>query len=147
MAESVGVEFDIIFRSMWDYCVDSRGWSDYDTLTTSKQEQIWSESKERLFVYLLIKTAAALMMRCQTDEYPATSSIASRPATVFNGCFQELLHPDVTLDILVMVIGADKHLPIKVIIVGEIGVVEVLDAVESFGCGVGAVKGMEVEDI
>ena len=34
VAESVGVEFDV-YRSMWDYCIESKGWSDYDTLTTN----------------------------------------------------------------------------------------------------------------
>lgn len=87
MAKSVGVEFDV-FRSVWDYCVESRGWSDYNTLTTNKQKQICSELKERLFAYLLIKNSSSSSNHdavhnnllkafiVKRDEYPVTRSDA-----------------------------------------------------------------------
>ena len=58
-----------------------------------------------------------------------------------------MLHPDVALDVFVMAVGPDKDLPIKVVIIGEIRIVEVLDTVKGFSSGIGAVEGTEVEDI
>jgi hypothetical protein len=87
VAESVGVKFDVI-KSMWDYCIESRGWNQYNTLTTDKQKQIWAESKERLFAYLLIKNCSSSSTHnrvrnnlqeafiAKRDEYPTMRSDA-----------------------------------------------------------------------
>jgi hypothetical protein len=87
VAESVGVEFDV-FKSMWDYCIENRGWNEYDTLTTDEQKQIRAESKERLFAYLLIKNSSSTSTHdtvrnnlqeafiAKRDEYPTTRSDA-----------------------------------------------------------------------
>ena len=85
VAESVGVEFDV-YRSMWNYCVETKGWNDYDTLTANEQKEIRSESKERLFAYLLIRNSSTSSAHdavrnnlleafiAKRDEYPATRS-------------------------------------------------------------------------
>ncbi len=57
-AELVGVKFDV-FKSMWEYCIEARGWNKHKTLTTNKQKQIQAESKERLFAYLVIKNSSS----------------------------------------------------------------------------------------
>ena len=44
-AESVGVQFDS-FRCLWDYCIEQKGWSQYNSLTPDKQATIKSESKK-----------------------------------------------------------------------------------------------------
>ena len=87
VAESVGVEFNM-FRSMWDYCINNRGWSDYDTLTPDEQKTIRLESKERLFAYLLIKNSSGTSTHdtvrnnlqeayiAKRDEYPTSRSDA-----------------------------------------------------------------------
>ena len=53
VAESVGVQFDN-FKCLWEYCCTSRGWKEYDTLTSYEQATIRSDSKERLLAYLLV---------------------------------------------------------------------------------------------
>ena len=58
VAESMGVTFDS-FTCLWDYCIQKRNWNDYDALTADEQEEIQSESKERLFAYLMIKNSSS----------------------------------------------------------------------------------------
>ena len=58
VAESVGVKFDI-FRCMWEYCIEKKGWADYDNLTAADQATIRNEAKERLLAYLLIRNSSS----------------------------------------------------------------------------------------
>ena len=58
VAESMGVEFDS-FKCLWEYCTQKRNWNNYDTLTVDQQAEIQLESKERLFVYLMIKNSSS----------------------------------------------------------------------------------------
>ena len=57
VAESMGVAFDS-FKCLWDYFIQQRNWNDYNTLTADEQAEIRSESKERLFAYLMIKNSS-----------------------------------------------------------------------------------------
>ena len=56
VAESMGVTFDS-FRCLWDYCIQQKNWNNYNTLTADDQAEICSESKERLFAYMMIKNS------------------------------------------------------------------------------------------
>jgi len=87
VAESVGVKFDI-FRCMWEYCIEKKGWADYDTLSAADQATIRTESKERLLAYLLIRNSSSTTTHdivrnnlvdafiAKRDEYPTTRSDA-----------------------------------------------------------------------
>ena len=85
VAESVGVEFDK-FKCLWDYCCKARGLGEFNTLTTTEQETVKSNSKKHLLTYLLItnssntpthesvKTTLLEAFIAKRDEYPATRS-------------------------------------------------------------------------
>jgi hypothetical protein len=87
VAESVGVRFDA-FECLWEYCCKDRNWSDYPTLTASKQETIRNDSKERLLGYLLITNSSNTTIHetiksnlleafiAKRDEYPTSRSDA-----------------------------------------------------------------------
>ncbi len=87
VAESVGVRFDS-FTSLYEHCCESRGWKEFDTLTTSEQDTIKADSKERMLAYLLINnssnTSTHGLVRnnlleafiAKRDEYPASRSDA-----------------------------------------------------------------------
>ena len=87
VAESVGVKFDQ-FDSLWDYCCTAKGWGKYGTLTTKEQEEIRSDSKERLLAYLIIKNSSGTSTHdavrnnlleafiAKRDEYPTTRADA-----------------------------------------------------------------------
>ncbi len=85
----MGVTFDS-FKCLWDYCIQQRNWNDYNTLTVDQQAEIWSESKERLFTYLMIKNSSSTINHdtiqsnlllfeafiAKRDEYPFDRSEA-----------------------------------------------------------------------
>ena len=87
VAESVGVQFSN-FTSLWDYCCESRGWGEYETLTYDEQDTIRNDSKERLLAYLLIVNSSNTTTHesvknnllesfiAKRDEYPNTRSDA-----------------------------------------------------------------------
>ena len=58
VAESVGMQFNN-FSSLRDYCCESKGWGEFDTLTPDEQDTIRSESKERLLAYFLIVNSSS----------------------------------------------------------------------------------------
>ena len=39
VAESVGIKFDI-FACMWEYCIEKKGWGEYDTLSAAEQQTV-----------------------------------------------------------------------------------------------------------
>jgi hypothetical protein len=83
----MGVTFDS-FKCLWDYCIQQRGWNEYDTLQSDKQAEIRAESKERLFAYLMIKNSSSTTNHdtiqsnlleafiAKRDEYPVDRSEA-----------------------------------------------------------------------
>ena len=83
----MGVTFDS-FKCLWDYCIQQRNWNEYDTLTADEQAEIRSESKERLFAYLMIKNSSSTTNHdtiqsnlleafiANRDEYPVDRSEA-----------------------------------------------------------------------
>ena len=87
VAESVGVQFNN-FSHLWDYCCESKGWGDFDTLASDEKDVIKSESKERLLAYLLIVNSSNTSTHesvknnlleafiARRDEYPETRSDA-----------------------------------------------------------------------
>ena len=87
VAESMGVEFDSS-KCLWDYCIQQRGWNEYDTLSHDDQTTIRSESKERLLAYLMIKNSSSSTNHdtirsnllesyiAKRDEYPVDRSEA-----------------------------------------------------------------------
>jgi hypothetical protein len=77
VAESVGVQFDS-FKHLWDYCIKQKGWNDYDSLTPDEQATICSESKERLFAYLLIKNNSSTTNHDSIRNYLLESYIAKQ---------------------------------------------------------------------
>ena len=87
VAESMRVTF-VLFRCLWDYCIQQRNWNKCNTLQSDKQAEIWAESKERLFAYLMIKNNSSTTNHdtiwsnlleafiAKRDEYPVDRSEA-----------------------------------------------------------------------
>jgi hypothetical protein len=73
---------------MWEYCCESRGWGEYNTLSKTDQVTIKVNLKERLFAYLLISNSSNTSIHenvkknlleafiAKRDEDPATRSDA-----------------------------------------------------------------------
>ena len=87
VAELVGVQYDS-FKCLWDYCIEQKGWAEYNTLTSEEQAMIRSKLKKQLFAYLLIKKSSSTtnhdsiqnnlleLYIAKQDEYPVDRSDA-----------------------------------------------------------------------